>query len=446
MWQPYCDGVSRREFVRVGSLAGLSLAEFFRLQRAGAAESQGPAGSRKRDREVNCIFIFILGGMSHHDLWDLKTDAPSEIRGDFKPISTSVPGIQLSEILPEVAGVMDRLAILRGMTHDDSDHGRGFHIMMTGSKATGPGDFNGNKNNNLHPSFGSMVAKMTRTRGPLPPYISVPNFIDSGGPAFLGASYAPFVIESDPASPDFSVRDITLPAEITSDRNARRQSALREINRFERRVEDMSKDVQALDTFYEKAFNLMTSEAAKKAFDIRREDDAVRQQYGMTSLGQCCLLARRLVEAGCRFVTIENGHWDTHRKNTESLRDLLVPSFNGALPALVRDLASRGLLDSTLIVVSTEFGRTPRINQLAGRDHWPAAFSTVIGGGGLKVGQVIGATDKQGGSVRDRPTTPADLAATILTTLGIDPQTTLHTPLGRPVELVSGGKAVSELI
>jgi hypothetical protein len=409
-------------------------------------DSARASDKRLPDPPVNCIFIFILGGMSHHDLWDLKLEAPAEIRGDFKPISTAVPGIHLSEILPDVAQVMDQLAILRGMTHGDSDHGRGFHIMMTGSKASGPGDFNGNKNSNLHPSFGSMVARMTRTLGPLPPYISVPNFIDSGGPAFLGASYAPFVIESDPASPDFSVRDITLPAEITSDRNARRQAALREINRFERRAEEVSKNVQALDTFYEKAFSLMTSEKAKEAFDIRREQESLRQAYGMTSLGQCCLLARRLVEAGCRFVTIENGHWDTHRKNTESLRDLLVPSFNQAIPALVTDLANRGLLDSTLLVISTEFGRTPRINQLAGRDHWPAAFSTLIGGAGLKTGQVIGATDKLGAGVIDRPITPADMAATILTTLGIDPHTTLQTPLGRPVELVSGGRAIEELI
>jgi uncharacterized protein (DUF1501 family) len=287
---------------------------------------------------------------------------------------------------------------------------------------------------------------MTKTRGPLPPYISVPNFIDSGGPAFLGASYSPFVIESDPAAPDFAVRDINLPVEVTSDRNVRRQAALREINRFERNVDEVSKNVQALDTFYEKAYGLMTSQKAKEAFDIRRERDALRQQYGMTSLGQCCLLSRRLVEAGCRFVTIENGHWDTHRKNTESLRDLLVPSFNRAIPALLRDLADRGLLDSTLVVISTEFGRTPRINQLAGRDHWPGAFSTVVGGGGLKTGQTIGTTDKQGAAVTDRPITPADLAATILNTLGIDPQTTLQTPLGRPVELVSGGKVIEELI
>jgi hypothetical protein len=437
MLPEFCDGINRRQFLRVGSLAGLSLAEFLRLQHACGAE----AAAKK---EVNCIFIFILGGMSHHDLWDLKPDAPAEIRGDFTQISTAVPGIHISDVLPGVARVTDKMAILRSMTHGDSDHGRGFHIMMTGVKA-GAGEFNGNKNNNQHPSFGSMVARMSRGSSPLPPYISVPNFIDSGGPAFLGASYAPFVIESDPASPEFSVRDITLPEQITRDRNQRRQAALRELNRFERRVEQISKDVQSLDTFYDKAYSLMTSEKAKEAFDIRREKESLRDQYGMTSLGQCCLLARRLVEAGCRFVSIENGHWDTHRKNTESLRELLVPSFDRAIPALLNDLSSRGLLESTLVVISTEFGRTPRINNLAGRDHWPGAFSICMAGGGIKTGQIVGATDKQGAAVTDRPITPADMAATILTVLGIDPHTTLHTSLGRPVELVSGGNAIAEL-
>ena len=190
----------------------------------------------------------------------------------------------------------------------------------------------------------------------------------------------------------------------------------------------------------------MTSRAAKEAFEISREPDEIRDEYGMTSIGQCCLLARRMVEAGCRFVSIENGHWDTHRKNTWSLRELLCPSFDQALPALLNDLDRRGLLESTLVVVTTEFGRTPRINQLAGRDHWPNAFSILMAGGGVKVGQVIGATDKQAASVADRPITPEDMCATILRVLGIDHTKLLHTPLGRPVPLVDGGKVISELV
>jgi hypothetical protein len=437
MMSRFCDGLDRRGFLRVGSVAGLSLAQFLRLQAA-----QGADAPRRRD--VNCIFIFTIGGMPHHDLWDYKPNAPVEIRGEFSPIRTTVPGISLTDLLPHTARVTDKLAILRSLTHVDSDHGRGYHIMMTGN-IPGPGDFNLTKNNNVHPSLGSMVARITNQTGALPPYISVPCFLRSGGPAFLGANCAPFVIEADPAAPEFSVRDVVLPEEVTSARAQGRQSALRALNHFQRSVDNASCDERALDSFYERSYRLMTSAGAREAFDLRRERAPARETYGMTSLGQCCLLARRLVEAGCRFVTIENGHWDTHRENARSLRDLLVPSLDRALSTLVTDLDQRGLLDSTLVVLTTEFGRTPRINNLAGRDHWPQAFSIVMAGGGLRRGIVIGATDRIGAAVTDRPITPPDMAATILHALGIDPATTLHTPLGRPVELASGGRPVLEL-
>jgi hypothetical protein len=418
-------------------LAGLSLPQILRLASAQSAE-------RAPKKDINCIFIFCIGGMSHHDLWDFKRDAPAEIRGEFTPIATRVPGIQLTNLLPHISKVTDKLAILRGMTHTDPDHTKGYHVMMTG---VNPGVvLPVAQNNNTHPSFGSMVAKLGRNASSLPPYISVPNLLNSGGPAFLGATYSPFVIEADPASPEFSVRDIVLPEGVSAGRSVRRQQALREINRFERRVEEVSKTVRSLDTFYEKAYNLMTSEEAKQAFDIGREPESLREEYGMTSLGQCCLLARRLVEGGCRFVSIENGHWDTHRKNAMSLRDLLVPSIDRGVAALLGDLDRRGMLESTLVVVTTEFGRSPRINEMMGRDHWPQAFSIVMAGAGLKTGQVIGATDKIGSAVTDRPITPADMAATVLSILGIDPNTTLHTTQGRPIQLVSGGAPVHELI
>ena len=437
---PYCDGVNRRGFLRAGSLAGLSLAEILRLQQSHAAESQ-------QKKDVNCIFIFIIGGMAHQDLWDPKPEAPAEIRGEFSPIATKVPGIQVTDLLPRVAEVTDKLAILRSLTHSDPDHTAGYHVMMTGQHPGTGGSFNRNvTNNNVHPSFGSMVARLGRNAGSLPPYISIPNFLNSGGPAFLGASCAPFVIEADPASPDFSVRDIVLPEGVTSERSIRRQEALRRIRDLETQAEQASKQGQSLDIFQQKAYSLMTSAAAKNAFDISREEERTREQYGMTSLGQCCLMARRLVEAGCRFVSIENGHWDTHRKNAESLRDLLVPALDQALAALLTDLDQRGQLDNTLVVLTTEFGRTPRINQMAGRDHWPGAFSTVMAGAGIKPGCVVGATDKIAAQVTDRPITPADMAATILQTLGIDPHTILHTPVGRPVELAAGGKVIRELL
>jgi len=429
--------VGRRDFLRVGSLAGLGLAELLHLQETCGAESTSQS-------DVNCIFIFIVGGMPHQDMWDLKPNAPAEIRGDFQPISTAVPGIQISDVLPRISRVTDKLAILRSMTHGDSDHGRGFHIMMTGKKA-GAGDFNGHQNNNQHPCLGSMVARLGDP-GALPPYISVPNFLNSGGPSFLGASYAPFVIEADPAAPAFEVRDITAPGSVSSDRNARRLAALREVNRLAENRETVGRPVRSLDDFYQKAQSLMTSREAQKAFDIHREPDKLREEYGMTSMGQCCLLGRRMVEAGCRFVSIENGHWDTHRKNTYSLKELLCPAFDQAIPALLNDLEQRGLLDSTLVVITTEFGRTPRINQLAGRDHWPNAFSIALAGAGIEVGQTIGATDKQAAAVADRPISPQDMCATILHTLGIDYRTVLHTPLGRPIPLVDGGKPIHELI
>jgi hypothetical protein len=428
--------LSRRRMLQMGAIGGLTLPQVLQLQETCRAESAR--------RDVNCIFLFVLGGMPHQDMWDLKPDAPAEIRGDFDPIDTSVAGIQISDVLPKISQVADKFAILRSMTHTDSDHGRGFHVMMTGKKA-GIGDFNGNQNNNQHPCLGSMVARLGKT-GALPPYISVPNFLNSGGPSFLGASYGPFVIEADPAAPDFAVRDIALPVGVDGVRSRRRQQALRQINALDQRAERLAKQVRSLDAFYEKAYNLMTSPAAKQAFEIQREPDKVRERYGMTSVGQCCLLARRMVEAGCRFVSIENGHWDTHRKNTWSLRELLCPAFDQALPALLNDLENRGMLDSTLVVVTTEFGRTPRINQLAGRDHWPNAFSILMAGAGLKVGQTIGATDKQAASVADRPISPEDMCATILHVLGIDHRKVLHTPLGRPVPLVDGGKVISELV
>ncbi|MDA1053361.1 MAG: DUF1501 domain-containing protein [Planctomycetota bacterium] len=433
---PTPSNFNRRDFLRVGTIGGLSLAEMMRLQETCAAES-----SR---HDVNCIFLFALGGMPQQDMWDLKPNAPSEIRGDFEPIDTAVPGMQVSDVLPKISRVTDKLSILRSMTHTDPDHGRGYHVMMTG-KQPGAGDFNGNQNNNHHPSLGSMVSFFGEP-GPLPPYISVPNFLNSGGPAFLGASHGPFVIDADPAAPEFSVRDVTLPVHVTESRGRLRQEALRQINKLEQSAERVSGPVRSLDAFYEKAYSLMTSREAKEAFEISRESESLREEYGITSAGQCCLLARRMVEAGCRFVSIENGHWDTHRKNTYSLRELLCPAFDQAVAALLNDLESRGMLDKTLVVISTEFGRTPRINELLGRDHWPNAFSVVMAGGGIKAGQIIGATDKLASAVVDRPITPADYAATILHCLGIDHRKVMHTPLGRPVPLVDGGKVVSELV
>ena len=232
MLPDFCDGLSRRNFLRVGTLGGLGLAEFLRLQQTARAD-----GGVKKD--VNCIFIFLIGGMPQHDMWDPKPDAPADIRGDFKPAKTSVPGVNFTDVMPGLCRTADQIAVLRGLTHSDSDHGRGYHIMMTGM-TPGVGDFNATKNNNVHPSLGSLVARLGKGGGSLPPYVSVPGLLRSGGSSFLGATYAPFVVEADPAAPDFTVRDIALPDTVTSERGVRRQSALREFNRFERRVDDVA--------------------------------------------------------------------------------------------------------------------------------------------------------------------------------------------------------------
>ena len=434
----FCDGITRRNFLQVGAVAGLGLglADFLKLRAAAATASAGD------DR--SCVFIWLTGGPSHPDLWDLKPDAPSEIRGEFNPIATNVPGVMISELLPRLAGLADKYVILRSMTHPNADHGRGTHVMQTGVLPT-TGDFNGPIPNNIHPSFGSIVAREKGTGTSLPPYISMPQLLRSGGPSFLGAAYAPFVIESDPAAPQFRVRDVDLPLNLTGDRLADRRAILSQVDRFDRRVEESNRLVKAMDVFYQKAYSLITSPAAKSAFDVSKETDATRERYTATPLGQCCLITRRLVEAGCRFVSIANSNWDTHAANFRLLRRDLAPGLDAGLSSLLEDLYARGLLDRTLIVVAGDFGRTPKINKDAGRDHWPNAFSVMLAGGGLRTGQVIGQSDPTAAYVKDRPISPQDLAATMYHVLGIDYEKHYLNSFGRPIPIVYGGKPVAEI-
>lgn len=437
--RPFCDGITRRSFLEVGALAGLglSLADFLRAQSAVAdTASRG---------ETACVFIYLTGGASHQDLWDLKPDAPSEVRGEFKPIATHVPGVVISEVLPRLAGHADKLAILRSMNHGNADHGRGTHVMQTGVMP-GAGDFNGPIPNNIHPSYGSVVAREKGAGSSLPPYIAMPQLLRSGGSSFLGAAYAPFVIESDPAAPQFRVRDVDLPMNLTRNRLAARRAILEQVDHFDRRVEEANRLVQAMDVFYEKAYSLITSPAAKAAFDVSQESDANRQRYSPTPLGQCCLMARRLIEAGCRFVSIANSNWDTHANNFRALRRDLAPGLDNGLSSLLEDLYDRGLLDRTLIVVAGDFGRTPQINKDTGRDHWPNVFSVVLAGAGLRTGQVVGQSDPKAAYVKDRPISPQDLAATIYQALGIDYEKHYLNSFGRPIPIVYGGKPVREVV
>ncbi len=439
----FCDGIRRRDFLRLGTAGlfglGLSLPDLLRLQARAAEEGRRP-------NDVSLIFLFLHGGLSTMDTWDLKPAAPVEFRGEFRPIATNVPGIQITEHLPRTARQMDKIALIRSFRHHNSDHGPADHYMLTGYFPQA--GFNPSlKPNNQRPAHGAVVARKLGPRGSVPPYVCLPKMHPSAGAAYLGSGAAPFVIEADPNAPDFSVPDIVPPPALAADRLAARKQLLTQLDRYQQAVEARAnRDAQAVGVFQRKAFELMTSPAAKKAFDIHAEPDKLRDEYGRSSLGQSCLMARRLVEAGVRCVTIDHSNWDTHNDNFRTLKRDLLPALDGALGTLFRDLAERGLLGRTLVVVSGEFGRTPRINKDAGRDHWGPAFTVALGGGGIHGGRVVGRTDARAERPAADPYGPEDLAATMYHLLGIDPNEEFYTPEGRPVKIVNNGRVIRELL
>ena len=434
-----CDGVSRRHALRLGStslLGGLSLPTLLELQ--------AKAASGREVRAKSCVFLFLEGGPPHQDMWDPKPEAPEEIRGPFLPINTNVPGTIITDQLPHCAKIADKYTILRSHSHRDNGHSTGYHYVMTGRRANFPDGDNPIPNNDYYPSLGSVVARELGQRGSVPPYINVPHPMQGGGPGFYGAEYAPFVIESDPTQPDFEVRDLQPIPGLSGSRLSTRRKLLAGIERLERdRAQGRAK---VMSTYYEKAQSLITSPDAKRAFDIHAEPDKVRDRYGRTQIGQCALLARRLVEAGCRFVGVDAPGWDVHFNCFPSLRTDLIPYADRAFSALVTDLEERGLLDETLVVMMGEMGRTPRVNKQAGRDHWSMAQTVIFAGGGVKPGLVIGATDKQAAAPTTEPVSVNDLLRTIHTLMGIDPDRQYFGPLGRPVPLVDGGKFIDDLV
>ena len=439
----YCDGIQRRDVLRVGAAGlfgmGVSLPQILASQ-AQAAEAGRPT------KDVSLIIVFLQGGLSTIDTWDMKPNAPAEFRGEFDPIATNVPGIQLCEHLPGLAQQMDKFALVRSFGHSNSGHGPADHYMLTGYHPTA--GFNGGlKPNNQKPSHGAIIARQLGPRGPVPPYVCLPKMHNSGGASYLGSSAAPFVVEADPNAPNFSVPDLAPPLEVGGDRLDNRRALLARVNRFERAAEvEANKNAKALNTFQKKAFDLMTSTATKSAFDIAKEPDKLRDEYGRHSLGQSCLMARRLVEAGVRSVLIDHTNWDTHYNNFDVLKRDLLPHLDTALPTLLRDLHDRGLLDSTLVLVTGEFGRTPRVNQHAGRDHWGPSTAIAMAGAGIRGGNVVGASNERAEKPAGEPKGPADLAATIYHCLGISPKTTFHTPEGRPIPIVPGdGRVMYEL-
>jgi len=431
-----CIGLTRRSFLRVGGLTalGLSLPGFLRLQ-ARAAEAK--KGDRK---DINCILLWMQGGPSHHDTFDPKPDAPAEVRGEFGTIPTTLPGVRIAEHLPLLAKQTDKFSIIRGHDPKNGSHGVADHLMMTGHKFNAALPF---------PCYGSVVAKERGYRDGMLPFVQLGRNIDrrfNGGIAgFLGDEFNAFEVPDDPNAATFKVRDLSV-EDAQQARLRRRSEMLEEIDRYQKEVEESSPAVKARDAFYEKAHGLITSPRAKRAFDVNAESDKVRELYGRTTFGQSCLLARRLVEAGVHFVTVTDGGWDTHQDNFKSLKNRKLPVLDRGYSALLQDLHDRGLLETTLVVWFGDFGREPKINPSAGRDHWATAGVACMGGGGVKTGQVVGATNELGAFVIDSPATPQDLAATIYTALGIPLHTWYKTQDGRPVELVPEGKPIKQLI
>lgn len=462
------DGISRRGVLQAGALGmtGLCLADLLRLRSAAAS----PAATAAPDTSV--IFVWLPGGPPHMETYDMKPDAPSDYRGEFRPIKTNVSGIEVCELLPRHAQIADRYTLIRSISHKFSDHGGGHKRFLTGRAPKEPTGFV-----NDAPAVGSIVAKMREgvSRG-VPNYISATHpgraAVDtySFGAAYLGQSYAPFSVPGDPSLADFQVRNLALPAEMDQ-RLDDRKALLGSLDRL-RRDADQSGAMEAMDHFNQKAFELLTSEKAREAFDLSREDPKLRERYGMHPWGQRALMARRLVEAGSSFVTVvmenplskgqqfPNGviyNWDSHAVNGHIFNDarFRLPIYDQAVTALVEDIYNRGLDKKVLVVVTGEFGRTPRISHRIGtktgvmqpgRDHWPSAMSVLVCGGGMRTGQVIGSTNAKGEAPKERPLSPNDLWATVYRHLGINPEQSFPDLSGRPMPILPSGQPIGELI
>jgi hypothetical protein len=435
-----CDGITRRHALRIGTcglIGGLSLPRLL--------EMQATASTTQPARAQACIFIFLEGGPSHIDMLDLKPDAPAEVRGPFRPIRTSVPGTMIGEHLPLCARIANKYTIVRNHSHNDNGHNTGYHYVMTGYRADFPDGNTRMPNNHLYPSIGSIVSRELGPRTTLPPYINMPHIMAGGGPGFYGSEHAPFVIEANPVAADFEVQDLRPLEGMNATRRERRRRLLHDVEALERRRIDQGR-ARTLSTYYQRARDLMSSQEARHAFDMRAEPESVRQTYGYTGLGQCALLARRLVQAGCRFIGIDHSGWDHHSTIFPSLEKDMLPHVDRAFSALINDLDERGMLSSTLVVMMGEMGRTPRVNGAAGRDHWSMAQSILFAGGGVRPGQVIGATDRQAAAPVSDPVSVEDLLRTIFQQMGVDTTKTYHTPLGRPVPIVDGGRVIPGLV
>jgi hypothetical protein len=432
----HCEGVhqTRRDFLRAGTLSflGMTLTDFLcsKSLQAMAATQASVAAPKAKAQSV--ILVWLEGGISHLESWDVKAN------GGFRTIPTKAPGIQISEIFPRIAQHMDKLSIIRSMKTDERNHPQATIQAQTGHRPNPALKF---------PSFGSIVAKETTSRNNMPPYVVVPrptegdffNYQEAYQAAFIGSEYDGMILP-DPSQPNFHLPDLSLPKSVTSDVISDRKTLLGIVDRHFRRKEELA-EFAKLDAFQEQALKMLLDPQVKRAFDLSQESEQMKDRYGRHRVGQSMLLARRLVEAGCRFVTAagyKHGQWDTHGDLEQSLRGTLAPLLDQTLSALMEDLRQRGLLERTVVLVTGEFGRTPVINPKGGRDHWPECWSLLVGGGGIEGGRIVGASDKDGAQVADRPVAVGDLYATIYKALGIDWTKTYMSPIARPVYIANG--------
>ena len=430
----YGNSLGRRGFLTAGALGGLglTLADLLMIREARADQK---AYDFIEAKAKSVIHIFLPGGMAHQESFDPKPYSPLEYRGELGTIRTNT-GEVFCETVPNLAKCADKFSIIRSMTHGEAAHERGTHNMFTGYKPSPALVF---------PSFGSVISHEYGPRKSLPPYVCVPNVPNEfAGSGYLSSSFGPFALGDDPTRAEFKVRDLDLANGVDAERFTRRKSALEIVNRNFTSV-SKSDSVAAMGTFYERAYGLLDTPAAREAFDISKEDNALRDRYGRNEAGQRLLMARRLVEAGVRLVTVTYGSWDMHDQITNSFRAQM-PPLDMALATLIDDLSQRGLLGETLVMVSSEFGRTPKINQTAGRDHWPKVFSTLLAGGGIKGGMIHGTSDATASEPEDNPVSPEDLATTMYHLLGIVADKELMAPGDRPIEIVDGGKLIQPLL
>ncbi|MEM6278442.1 MAG: DUF1501 domain-containing protein [Verrucomicrobiota bacterium] len=426
---------NRREFLQVGFAGGvgLSLPELLKVE----ARAQAKYYESKEGVAKSLIHIYLPGGMAHQESWDPKPYAPSEYRGPYKAINTNVDGLQFSENFKHLAKVADKMSVIRSMTHGEAAHERGTHNMFTGYRPSPAIEF---------PSFGSVISHEFGPRKNLPPYVCVPNTPNEfAGTGYLSSMYGPFAVGSDPADlKNFKVRDLTLPKGVDGARFERRRTLLEAVDSHFRNMEQAD-EIAAMDSFYQKAYSLIGSAEARNAFDLTKESDKMKDRYGKNSAGMRMLLSRRLVESGVRLVTMTYGSWDHHDKIKDNIGRQM-PDFDKALATLLTDLDERGLLDSTLVMVSSEFGRTPKINKTDGRDHWPRVFSTMLAGGGIKRGFVYGSSDSLASEPDTNPVDVESFAKTVYHQMGINADKELIAPGPRPMEIVDGGEVIEELI